>query len=321
MSRITRPLLQTLAFLLPVGGALFLAAEAQKQRLLAVHEQAETLLTVRVASVEEAERLFEELDYQWPPPAGPTVPRIAVEPLPRDLDPAMPAPRKKALFFRLLLPLVLAENRELRAQRRQLLRLLEYGGIPPEGTGARHWLDGLLQRYRVTAEDPARAVEQLLERLDELPPALVLAQAANESAWGTSRFARVANNLFGQWTWQEEHGIVPAARPEGERYLVRKFPSLRDSVRDYFYNLNVGHAYQELRRLRREMRAAGSPLDPLALAGGLQRYSQRGEAYVEEIRRIIRANRLERLRDVDLMPLDAVRRLAWLWAAAGSTGG
>ncbi len=321
MNRLSRPLLQTLAFLLPVGGALFLAAEAQKQRLLAVHEQAETLLAVRVASVEEAERLFEALDYQWPPPAGPTVPRIAVEPLPRDLDPAMPAPRKKALFFRLLLPLVLAENRELRAQRQQVLRLLEYGGIPPEGTGARHWLDGLLRRYRVTEEDPAQAMELLLERLDELPPALALAQAANESAWGTSRFARVANNLFGQWTWQEEHGIVPAARPEGKRYLVRKFPTLRDSVRDYFYNLNVGHAYQELRRLRREMRASGTSLDSLALAGGLQRYSQRGEAYVEEIRRIIRVNRLERLRDVDLMPMDAVRRLAWLRDAAGSTGG
>ncbi len=118
----------------------------------------------------------------------------------------------------------------------------------------------------------------------------MLAQAANESAWGTSRFTRVANNLFGQWTWQAAHGIVPASRPEGERYLVRKFPSLRDSVRDYLYNLNVGHAYEGLRRLRHEMRRRGQPLDAAILAAGLSRYSGRGAAYVEEIRRIIRGN-------------------------------
>ncbi|MDZ7825939.1 MAG: glucosaminidase domain-containing protein [Gammaproteobacteria bacterium] len=52
-----------------------------------------------------------------------------------------------------------------------------------------------------------REIEQdRLRRADEIPPSLVLAQAAAESAWGTSRFARMANNLFGQPRFTEGCG-------------------------------------------------------------------------------------------------------------------
>ncbi len=326
MNRLPRPLLHGLVVLLPIAAAALLALEGNRLRSLQPPDSEEVLLPVRVSSVAEAERLFASLDYGWPPREGATVPRIAVDPLPPDLSPELSTTRKKLLFFRLLLPMVLAENRELRAQRRHLLRLRGLGTQWQEDPVARAWLDGLLARYRVsTAGGLAQALDELLLRLDEVPPALVLAQAANESAWGTSRFARRAKNLFGQWTWQAEHGLVPAARPEGETYLVRKFPTLRDSVSAYLYNINVGHAYGDLRRLRGEMRGQGRPLDALVLAAGLHRYSERGADYVAEIRRIIRKNRLERLSAVDLMPREAMR-LAALRAglsgrAAGSTGG
>lgn len=318
MNRLRRHLLSVLALLLPVAGAVLLAMEGDRLRPFKLQEPEEILLPVRVTTVAEAERLFARLDYVWPPAPGPTVPRIAVDPLPDDLGPELATSRKKALFFRVLLPLVLAENRILRAQRRHLLRLRELGLPLRKDSAARAWLDGLLARYRITIEDGLeRAVDALLLRLDEVPPALVLAQAANESAWGTSRFARRANNLFGQWTWQAAHGIVPYGRPEGETYLVRRFSSLRDSVSDYLYNLNVGHAYEDLRRLRGEMRAAGRPLDALVLASGLHRYSRRGGDYVAEIRQIIRGNRLQRLGAVDLMPREAMRLAA---RRAGLTG-
>ncbi len=316
MRQVLRPLIFALVFLLPATAAVFLAVEGLRLRppvAPLLPQQDETLVRAEVGNVAEAEALFQRLGYAWPPAVGPSVPRIALDPLPADYPAGLETRRKKALFFRALLPLVLAENRVLRAQRQHLLRLRELGLPAQAGTASHAWLQDLLRRYRVSQEDGlAPAVERLLQRLDEIPPALVLAQAANESAWGTSRFARIANNLFGQWTWQEEHGIVPAERPEGERYLVRKFPSLRASVRDYLYNLNVGHAYEALRRMRHEMRAAGEALDAMALASGLSRYSERGEDYVEEIRRIIRGNRLDRLGDVDLMPAEDTRRLALL---------
>ncbi len=320
MNRLPHYLPHALALLLPVAAAALLAMVGNSHRPL-VPDWEEELLAVRLESVTEAEALFARLNYAWPPLQGPTVPRIAVDPLPDDYHAGLETQRKKALFFRVLLPMVLAENRVLRAQRRHLQRLLA-DGLPAADTAPREWLQGLLRRYRIAEDgDLELAAARLLQRLDEIPTALVLAQAANESAWGTSRFTRVANNLFGQWTWQAEHGIVPASRPEGERYLVRKFPSLRDSVRDYLYNLNVGHAYEGLRRLRHEMRRTDQPLDATILAAGLSRYSERGDAYVEEIRRIIRGNGLERLSEVDLMPPAAVRQVALLAEKDESTGG
>ncbi len=260
------------------------------------------LQSVRFDSVEEVERLFARLSYHWPLAEGSLVPRIAIDPLPGDYQPDLEVSRKKALFFRAMLPLALAENGEIRKQREFVKRVRDRAGAPLDAR-SRERLRLLFGQYRVEmTEDLTAAIDALLQRMDEIPPALLLAQAANESAWGTSRFARLANNLFGQWTWRDGQGIVPLERPEGESYAVRKFPSLRASVRDYIHNLNIGHAYEELRALRSRQRQAGQPLDALALAAGLTRYSQRGEAYVDEIRSIIRGNRLEVLADVGLAP-------------------
>jgi len=155
----------------------------------------------------------------------------------------------------------------------------------------------LLKRYKAGGEiTEVDAQMELLRRTDEIPVALVLAQAANESGWGTSRFAREGNSLFGQWTFRKStSGLVPDSRSQDAAHRVRSFESIRASVRAYLRNLNVGHAYVELRKLRAAMRKRGEPLDPLILATGLKRYSQRGEAYVEEIKALILSNRLQYL--------------------------
>ncbi len=119
-----------------------------------------------------------------------------------------------------------------------------------------------------------------------------MAQAANESAWGTSRFAQQGNNLFGIWLFGEGAGLVPEQRPEGATYRVRVFGSLSASVAGYMHNLNRGHAYGKLRRLRARMRRTHQPLDGEVLAQGLLRYSERGAAYVAEIQAMIRHNQL-----------------------------
>ncbi len=148
-------------------------------------------------------------------------------------------------------------------------------------------------------EDEATRAE-LARRLDEVPAALVLAQAANESAWGSSRFAREGKNLFGEWTYKNGEGLIPDERAEGENHAVRIFPTLRASVQSYFNNINSGRAYEALRVMREELRNDSRSLDALKLATGLSRYSERGEAYVEEIKKMIRSNRLSSLGEVSL---------------------
>lgn len=260
------------------------------------------LRPVAVDDAAELERMLADLDYFWPLRRGMSVPRIAVDPLPDDFGGIRDVDRKKSLFFRALLPIVLAEDERVRRQRGFVLAAYD-AGMPAPDSAEWRILASLMKEYEVKGKpDTETARRTLLRRVDTVPTALVLAQAANESAWGASRFARLGNNLFGEWTYDADKGIVPAARKEGRTHAVRRFRSVRSSVRSYVHNINVGHAYRGLREMRARMRRDREPLDPFKLAGGLERYSARGKAYVEELRAMIRGNDLTVLRGVELSP-------------------
>ncbi len=267
---------------------------------LAQDNVAVTPQTVEVASVEELKRLFQRLDYTWPPRGQ--VPAVAVRSLPRDFPAIRQVREKKALFLSLLTPIVVHENRRLREQRK-LVKLLLSQPLNFTDDVYGEWLQRLARDYRI--DPPAdgayhRIRDQLLAKLDEIPLKLVLAQAAIESGWGTSRFALEGNSLFGQWTYAKNAGLVPDQRDEGATHSVAAFPSLQASVRSYLNNLNRNRAYRELRQIRARLRQQGRPLDAHALAAGLVRYSQRGDAYVKEVRRIIRSRSLASLDQVTL---------------------
>ncbi len=122
------------------------------------------------------------------------------------------------------------------------------------------------------------------------------AQAAIESAWGTSRFAIEANNIFGEWTFSPGNGVVPRERPEGEIYELTRFKDLISSVRSYAYNLNVSPFYKEFRAIR-----AGRIKKPIE--EGLLYYSQRREKYIQQIKIIIANNQLSKLREHKSSPI------------------
>ncbi len=133
----------------------------------------------------------------------------------------------------------------------------------------------------------------MLYKLDVIPAGLALGQAAYESGYGTSRFAVEGNALFGQWTYGGE-GLVPEQQRKNlGDHRIAAFDWPFDSVRGYFLNLMSHPAYEEFRRLRAAMRAAGKPLSSLELADGLIRYSERGQDYVDTLKGIIRVNKLE----------------------------
>lgn len=200
---------------------------------------------------------------------------------------------KKAKFFGYLKPLVEAVNQDIRNDRAFVKSLAEF----PDDQEERINLSNIIKRYDIDIEEVDIESEfdllksKLLRRVDTLPVALVLMQAANESAWGTSRFALQANNLFGQWCFSPGCGVVPKGRPDGETYEVRKFNHPIESIRSYFNNLNTGHAYVKLRDIRQQKRAEGESLDATELAEGLTQYSIRREEYVVEIQNMIRVNK------------------------------
>jgi len=198
---------------------------------------------------------------------------------------------KKKAFFGFMRPLVDKENAALLRDRERLLALRNEP-VDRLSSEEGQWLESLAESYRT--ESPlvdAKAWGHLLERVDAVPYPLVLAQSANESAWGTSRFARQGHNFFGQWCFTKGCGIVPSRRDAGTKHEVASFKSARNSVRAYLKNINTGRVYAGLRKIRAKQRVAGEPLEASALAGGLLKYSERGKAYVKEIRSMIRSNK------------------------------
>ncbi len=157
-----------------------------------------------------------------------------------------------------------------------------------------HRLETLARRYEIDVleSDTDEAIRLFRRRIDVIPESLALVQAAKESGWGTSRFARVGNNLFGQRCYEEDCGISPRQVDDTE-WGVARFDSVRESLESYALNLNTHPGYRSFRDRRLALRRAGEPMSGSALAGSLENYSERGGAYVEEVRAMIRQNELE----------------------------
>lgn len=228
------------------------------------------------------------------------VPAIYVSSLPDDLGFIDEVGRKKKLFFSAVLPLVLSANERVARDRAKLIRLRErvLDGASLHAS-EREWLLRLADRYRVASaeEIDRRLLDALVRRVDVVPVSLALAQAAVESGWGSSRFARHGNALFGQRAWRDDQGIVPSERADNEGHVVRKYDTLLSSVSSYIHNLNTHPSYSDFRRYREAMRENGERLDGKRLAGGLLAYAEIGERYVEILRRVIEKNRLTEFDD------------------------
>jgi Bax protein len=130
--------------------------------------------------------------------------------------------------------------------------------------------------------------------VDPVPPSLALAQAAIESAWGTSRFAVQGNNLFGQWCYKKGCGLVPLQRNSDSHHEVAKFATVSESVESYIRNINTHRAYIDFRATRAQLRGAESPASGYQLAENLLEYSELREKYVHEVQAVIRINNLAR---------------------------
>ncbi len=195
--------------------------------------------------------------------------------------------QKKLDFFLFLLPKVKIANEGILKERRWLTQLPTNINKDDQAS-----LLALAKKYKVKTSETKDIVEQLLTRVDTIPASLVLAQAANESAWATSRFARKGNNLFGQWCYVKDCGLVPKQRGKGQNHEVAQFKSVQQSIESYMRNLNSQYSYEDLRTLRQQLRGSKQVVSGHQLAHGLLKYSTRREAYVEEIQAMIRQNGL-----------------------------
>lgn len=204
---------------------------------------------------------------------------------------------RKQEFLGLLRPLIDEKNQKLLQSRERLLKLKAEFDQTGELTGVnKRNLEVMRRKYNVSEEtypEIERTIAVLLLRVDEIPPAMVLAQAAAESGWGTSRFAEEAHNLFGQWCYNPGCGIVPARRSANAKHEIQKFNSVEESITAYYRNINTHSAYRNWRQMRANLRKEPEQFTGSNMVAALGKYSERGDAYIAELRTLIRSNRLE----------------------------
>lgn len=204
---------------------------------------------------------------------------------------------RKEEFVAFLQPLVEAHNRSVLEDRQRLQKLSQKNRL---NWFDRRWLAALAEEYDVAVvgddgqlRPDQDVVGQLLRRVDVVPTSLALAQAAKESGWGTSRFAREGYNLYGEWCFRDGCGIVPKSRAPGRSHEVAAFSSPVESVESYMKNINTHDSYKSFRAARKAQRESDRRLSGVKLAEQLTRYSERREAYVDEVQRLIINNDLE----------------------------
>ena len=184
--------------------------------------------------------------------AGQKVKPIYLTKLPKDLAALGNTNKKRELFIKIILPLILDENEKITEDREKLFKIISKNF---NTVGERVWLKRRFKEYRIEDQD----LSKLKMRMDIIPVSIALAQAANESGWGTSRFALEGNALFGQWTWSKK-GISPKNKDPNQSHKVLQFQILKASVRAYKNNLNTHNAYKKFREARAQIREEGKPI-------------------------------------------------------------
>ena len=247
--------------------------------------------------------LFDDLGYDLKGiRAGQKVKPIYLTKLPKDLKTLGDTKKKRELFIKIVLPLILNENDKITEDRKKLFKIL---GKNFNTAGERVWLQRRFREYKIEDQDSGK----LKMRMDIIPVSIALAQAANESGWGTSRFALEGNALFGQWTWSKK-GISPKNKDPDQSHKILQFQILKASVRAYKNNLNTHNAYKEFRETRAKLRQENKRIIGLDLTKYLKNYAAIGEKYVVIIEGIIENNSLTDFDKADLLPIKLKKGVA-----------
>ena len=244
---------------------------------------------------ETALNLFDDVGYDLKNiRAGQKVKPIYLTKLPKDIKTLGDTKQKRELFIKIILPLILAENEKIKDDRKKLFQILSKNF---NTAGEKVWLKRRFKEYKIDDKD----LSKLKMRMDIVPVSIALAQAANESGWGTSRFALEGNALFGQWTWSKK-GISPKNKDPNQTHKVLQFQVLKASVRAYKNNLNTHNAYKEFRQDRARIRENGEAINGLMLTKYLKNYASIGEKYVRILEDIIKNNSLTDFDKSNLLP-------------------
>lgn len=201
---------------------------------------------------------------------------------------------KKVKFIEMVLPLIAFENHKIILERKKLINIKIFLSLEKTlKNDDLYYLKKISKKYKISSKNKHKIdlINELLLNVNLIPNSIVLAQAANESGWGTSRFAKEYNAFFGQYTYDENNGVIPFKREKGKKHLIKYFTSIDKSVESYFKNINSHYAYKKFRKLRSQITDLDSYFNIKILTNALDVYAE-DESYVKTINSIIDSNNL-----------------------------
>lgn len=232
-------------------------------------------ISIDVKNVSQLRALYEALEFDIFGKGANLneVPRVYLTSLPKDLKRLSKVEEKKQLFVQALLPCILAENERIIGDRERLLemRSLMLNGFKLSEED-QEWLAEMIQRYKLKE----LSMDELIARVDFIPPSLALGQAILETGWGVSFAALEKNSPFG-YTIKEQ---------------VKFYESLQKSVEDYIINLNTHHAYRKMRTKRAQLRVENKPICSFQLVDTLHHYSELGGLYISRVKDVMKRHSL-----------------------------
>ncbi len=196
-------------------------------------------------------------------------------------------------FIDMMLPSVLMAREKIIQQR---YKVLEKNALVRSGKASAQdslYLEEMKKMFKT------KRVSDVIQRLHPHPVSIVLAQAAIESGWGTSRFFREANNIFGIWSYNSNEKRIKAGGSRGQTNVyLRKYDSLFESIYDYYLTIAKVSAYKEFREARLHTD------NPYRLIWHLSRYSEKRYEYVRSLRNVIEFNDLHSYDDYTLAKIN-----------------
>lgn len=203
-------------------------------------------------------------------------------------------------FVDVILPAVLVVKRRIEQTRKRVARLKEKERWDAQDSV---FFSELSDKYK--ADD----MDDLLRRMHTHPNSIVLAQAAMESGWGTSRFSKEANNLFGVWSFNPDEPRIRALHSRGEKSIyLKKYEDLSLSIEDYFLVLARAGVYEGFRKSRMHQQ------DPYEMVNHLLYYSELRWKYVRQIKFLMKKYDLTQYDQYKIDPQYIVtrKRIKWL---------
>jgi len=189
---------------------------------------------------------------------------------------------KKKEFVCSLLPGAVRMSKQVYKQRVQIKALHSKSNSTLLSGEELDWLTRIKIDYGLTQ---AASMDDLLKRVDIVPLPLIIAQAAIESGWGTSRAAIQGKNLFGIHGSFGKDQCLTAKN--NKSVCIKKYNSVVEGISDYIQFLNTKNSAKDFRQQREAFRLQRSPLDPLQLAGTLHLYSERGQEYTRYLQNMM----------------------------------